>query len=161
MWANYLAGPYKATNPLKFTFLEDDQQALAKVAAGVHYDLIHPCIAYWPDWNKARADPAVRHLAAARPARHPRHDPEERPGRGRAQYHVPFDIGFSSLVYRADKVQPRSVLERDPRRPQYKGRIAMFSDGVSIIKIGALINAGAEGPERPDLGRDRRRPRRR
>ena len=53
MWADYLKGPYNATSPLKFTFLENDQQALAKVASGVQYDLIHPCIAYWPDYKAA------------------------------------------------------------------------------------------------------------
>ena len=66
MWQDYVKGPYNATSPMKFTFLENDQQALAKVASGVQYDLIHPCIAYWPDYKAGRADPGVRPLAAAR-----------------------------------------------------------------------------------------------
>ncbi len=53
MWKSYIKGPYNATSPMKFTFLENDQQALAKVASGVQYDLIHPCIAYWPDYKQA------------------------------------------------------------------------------------------------------------
>ena len=54
-----LLGPVRATatygksNPLKFTFLEDDQQALAKVAAGFKTDIAHPCIAYVRNWDEA------------------------------------------------------------------------------------------------------------
>ena len=52
-----------------------------------------------------RPDPAVRHGAAARLRGHPRGHPVGRRRRGDGlTYHVPFDIGFSSLVYRADKI---------------------------------------------------------
>src|SRR3954454_464292 len=48
-WNQYEKGPYGKSNPLKFTFLENDQQALAKVAAGYTPDMAHPCIAYAKD----------------------------------------------------------------------------------------------------------------
>ena len=35
MWEGYVKGPFNADSPMKFTFLENDQQALAKVASGV------------------------------------------------------------------------------------------------------------------------------
>jgi spermidine/putrescine transport system substrate-binding protein len=148
MWANYLAGPYKATNPLKFTFLEDDQQALAKVASGVHYDVIHPCIAYWPDWNSAGLiQPWDVSLL---PDLHGIPDSILKNGQDKngLQYHVPFDIGFSALCYRTDKIQPKEISWNLLLDDRYKGKMASFSDGVSIIKIGALINAG--GPKDPN-----------
>ena len=63
MWDGYNKGPYAATNALKTTLLQDDQQALAKVASGAFFDIIHPCVAYMPDWQKAglilELDPAL------------------------------------------------------------------------------------------------------
>ena len=61
-WDLYVNGPYGKSNPLKFTFLEDDQQALAKVAAGFKTDVAHPCIAYIAQLARGRADPALGHL---------------------------------------------------------------------------------------------------
>jgi len=142
MWQNYVKGPYNASSPMKFTFLENDQQALAKVASGVQYDLIHPCIAYWPDYKAAGL------IQAFDPSLLPDYQgiPEaiRTPGVGPDGliYHVPFDIGFSTLTYRADKVNPAELSWNVLQDAKYKGRMALFSDEVSIIKIGHLINAG-------------------
>jgi len=142
MWANYIAGPYNATSPLKFTFLENDQQALAKVASGVQYDLIHPCIAYWPDYKQAGLiqayDPSLLPDYQGIPAaiRDPGVGPDG------LIYHVPFDIGFSTLTYRADKGNPKELSWNMLQDARYKGRMSLFSDEVSIIKIGHLINVG-------------------
>src|SRR4051812_9233593 len=45
-WDAYVKGPYGKSNPLKFSFLENDQQALAKIASGFTTDVTHPCLAY-------------------------------------------------------------------------------------------------------------------
>ena len=143
MWEGYVKGPYNADSPMKFTFLENDQQALAKVASGVQYDLIHPCIAYWPDYKAAGL------IQAFDPTLLPDYEgiPESIRKAGTDAdgliYHVPFDVGFSSLVYRADKVNPAELSWNVLLDAQHKGRVALFSDEVSIIKIGHLINAGA------------------
>ncbi len=127
---------------MKFTFLENDQQALAKVASGVQYDLIHPCIAYWPDYKAAGLiqafDPSLLPDYEGIPAaiRDPGVGPDG------LIYHVPFDIGFSTLTYRADKVNPKELSWNLLQDAAYKGRMSLFSDEVSIIKIGHLINAG-------------------
>ena len=161
MWESYVKGPYNADSPMKFTFLENDQQALAKVASGVEYDLIHPCIAYWPDYKAAGL------IQAFDPSLLPTYDgiPEaiRKPGvdTDGLIYHVPFDIGFSALTYRADKVNPAELSWNVLLDAQYKGRVALFSDEVSIIKIGHLINVGK--PVDPNVltttrSRRRRRP---
>jgi spermidine/putrescine transport system substrate-binding protein len=133
---------------LKFTFLEDDPQALAKVASGVQYDLIHPCISDWPDYKAAGL------IQAFDPSLLPDYEgiPESirKPGVGPDGliYHGPFDIGFSSLTYRADRVNPAELSWNVLLDAQYKGRMSLFSDDVYMIKIGHLINAGV--PDNPD-----------
>src|SRR5262245_51110433 len=104
MFKTYLDGPYGQKSPLKFTFLDEDIQALAKVASGYSPDIIHPCIAYWPDYQAAGLlQPFDTSLLP---------DYEGIPEAIRAggvgedglTWEVPFDIGFSTLVYRADKI---------------------------------------------------------
>jgi spermidine/putrescine transport system substrate-binding protein len=150
MWKAYTAGEYGKKSPLKFEFLENDIQALAKVASGYSPDVIHPCIAYWPDFAAAEL------IQPFDPALLPDYEgiPEAIRTPGVSEdgliYHVPFDIGFSSLVYRADKIpitedQESWSLLLDSA---YKGRLATYSDPVTIIKIGALINEGAIDPNK-------------
>ena len=145
MWQTYTDSEYNAGSPLKFTFLENDIQALAKVASGYNPDVIHPCIAYWPDWNAAGLiqpfDTSLLPDYEGIPEAIRSGGVDEASG---LTYHVPFDIGFSSLVYRADKI-PISTEEESWNLlldDTYAGKIATYSDPVTIIKIGALINAG-------------------
>jgi spermidine/putrescine transport system substrate-binding protein len=151
MWQTYLDSEYNAKSPLKFTFLENDQQALAKVASGYKPDLVHPCIAYWPDFKAAGLiQPFDTSLL-------PDYEgiPEAiRSGGVDAEtglvWHVPFDIGFSALVYRADKIpiSPEEESWSILLNTDYAGKMATFSDDVTIIKIGALINEGAIDPNK-------------
>ncbi len=149
MWAGYTGGEYGTKSPLKFDFLENDQQALAKVASGYNPDIIHPCVAYTKDWNAAGL------IQPLDTALLPDYEgiPEAIRTGGMIDgqvYHVAFDIGFSTLTYRADKLplvqgeESWNVL----LDPANKGRISIYSDEVSIIKIGALINEGAIDPNK-------------
>ena len=149
MWSQYTDGEYGQSSPLQFTFLENDQQALAKVASGYNPDIIHPCIAYTVQWKEAGLiQPVDMSLL-------PDFDgiPEAISAGGiidGATYMVPFDVGFSCLTYDADVVdfensggeESWKVLLDD----RYKGKMALFSDDVAIIKIGHLINNGAVDP---------------
>jgi spermidine/putrescine transport system substrate-binding protein len=147
MWADYINGPYGKASPLKFTFLENDQQALAKVASGYNPDIIHPCIAYTKDWAAAELiQPWDTSLLPDFSG-----IPTSISGGGvidGKQYHVPFDIGFSTLTYRADKIplSPDDESWNVLLNTDYAGKMATFSDDVTIIKIGALINEGAIDP---------------
>ena len=128
MWQTYTDGEYAPESPLKFEFLENDIQALAKVASGYSPDVIHPCIAYWPDFQAAGLiqpfDTALLPDYEGIPEAI-RAGGVER-GHGLI-YHVPFDIGFSTLVYRADKIpitpeeESWSIL-LDPARTQGRSR---------------------------------------
>lgn len=143
MWGAYINGEYGQASPLKFEFLENDQQALAKVASGYNPDLIHPCVAYVKDWQAAGLiQPFDMTLLP---------DWEGIPEAIRAgglidgvNYYVPFDVGFSTLTYRTDKI-PLAEGEESWNillDTANAGKISIFSDDVAIIKIGALINAG-------------------
>jgi spermidine/putrescine transport system substrate-binding protein len=145
-WNAYTKGPYGESNPLKFTFLENYQQALAKVAAGFKTDVSHPCLAYtknWMDadliqpWDVAEIDgfdtinPRLYEAAVF----------EDQ------VYGIPWDWGFTSLVYRGDKVDPKEQSWNLLLDERYKGRIGFFTDGVDIIQVGGLIN-GVSDPNR-------------
>jgi spermidine/putrescine transport system substrate-binding protein len=144
MWEQYTSGEFGTKSPLKFEFLENDIQALAKVASGYSPDVIHPCIAYWPDFLAAGLiqpfDPTMLPDFEGIPETIREKSVTED---GQLIY-APFDIGFSSLVYRADKI-PITTEEESWSillDPAYEGMLATYSDPVTIIKIGALINAG-------------------
>jgi putative spermidine/putrescine transport system substrate-binding protein/spermidine/putrescine transport system substrate-binding protein len=134
---------WKATNPLKFTFLEDDQQALAKCAAGFKTDVIHPCIAYVRSWQEAGLiqpwdTSYITGFDTIQPELYQAGviDGEI--------YAIPWDWGFSALAYRTDNVQPEEQSWNVLLDERYKGRIGFFSDGVAIIKVGGLINGVAD-----------------
>ncbi len=149
MWSQYQDGEYGTKSPLKFTFLENDQQALAKVASGYSPAIIHPCIAYVQQWKDAGLiQPLDMSLL-------PDYSgiPEAISAGGiidGAQYMVPFDVGFSCLTYDADKINFDNVGGAESWEilldDRYKGRMALFSDDAAIIKIGFLINEGAVDP---------------
>ena len=101
--ATYINGEYGQRSPLKFEFLEDDQQALAKVASGYNPDLIHPCIAYIEDWEAAGLIQPFD--TALLPGFEGIPEAIRAGGVFDGQvYNVPLDMGFSSLTYRADKM---------------------------------------------------------
>jgi spermidine/putrescine-binding protein len=148
IWQPYVDGPYGERSPLEFTNLENDQQALAKVASGYSPQIIHPCIAYWPDFDAAGLVQPFDTALIPDYEGIPEAVRSGGVGEDGLVYHVPFDIGFSTLTYRADKI-PIAVEEESWSillDPAYEGKIGIFSDDVAIIKIGALINEGAIDP---------------
>ena len=146
MWSQYSEGEYGADSPLKFTFLEDDGQALSKVASGYSPDISHPCIAYTVQWKEAGLiQPLDMNLL-------PNFDgiPADISAGGYVDgqpYMVPFDVGFSCLTYDADAINFDNVGGEETWQilldDTYKGKMAIFSDDVAIIKIGHLINETA------------------
>ena len=149
MWSQYAESGYAADSPLKFVFLEDDGQALSKVASGYSPDISHPCIAYTVQWKEAGLiQPLDLSLL-------PDFDgiPTAISAGGvidGVPYMVPFDVGFSCLTYDADVVNFDNVGGKESWEilldDTYKGKMALFSDDVAIIKIGNLINEGAVDP---------------
>ena len=104
MWQQYKDGTYGSKSPLKFTLLDDDTQALAKVASGYNPDIIHPCGGYIVKWKEAGL---IQPLDIALL---PEWDGitaslKEAGNLDGAYYHLPFDTGFTSLTYDADVIE--------------------------------------------------------
>jgi spermidine/putrescine-binding protein len=156
MWSVYEEGPYAAESPLKFTFLEDDGQALSKVASGYSPDISHPCIAYTVQWKDAGLIQALDLNLL------PDWDgvPEAIKAGGVIDgqpYLLPFDVGFSCLTYDADAISFDNYGGEETWQvlldEAYKGKMALFSDDVAVIKIGHLINCSqaGEAPTDPNV----------
>lgn len=132
--------------PIKWVFLEDDQQALAKVKAGFQVDTAHPCIAYTRDWNDAGLiqpwnTAQIKGWETVNP------DLYEAGTIDNQVYMVPWDWGYSSLAIRTDRVDPADFTGWEGiLNEKYKKRVSIYADGVAIIKIGHLINKGSVDP---------------
>ena len=142
-WTRYTEGPYGKSNPLKFTFLENDQQALAKIASGFKTDVTHPCLAYTRNWLDADLIQPwdvsqIEGFDTINPKLYEASVFDDK------VYGIPWDWGYVSLVYRADRVDPKEMSWNLLLDDRYKGRIGFFTDGVDIIQVGGLINGVAD-----------------
>jgi len=149
MWEQYETGPYAADSPLKWTFLEDDTQALAKVASGYSPDIVHPCVMWVPQWKEGGLiQPLDLSLLP---------DYEGIPAAIRVggeiegqTWFVPFDVGFSTLTYDADAINFDEVGGEETWQilldSRYAGKMSMFSDPTSIIGVSHMMNEGAVDP---------------
>jgi len=149
MWQQYKDGAYGTKSPLKFTLLDDDTQALAKVASGFSPDIIHPCGGYVTKWKEAGLiQPLDTSLLPDWKG-----VPESLKAPGKidgAYYHKPFDTGFSCLAYDADVVDFSQVGGQETWKimldDRYKGKMTTFRGPDEIIEIASLINRGAKDP---------------
>jgi len=149
MWSQYEQGPYGSKSPLKFTLLDDDTQALAKVASGFTPDIIHPCGGYIVKWQEAGLIQALDTTLLPDWAGIP--DTLKEPGFiNDAYYHLPFDTGFTSLTYDADAIDFSTVGGEETWKvlldDRYKGKMSLFRGPDEVIEIAALANRGAKDP---------------
>ena len=149
MWQQYEEGPYGKESPLTWTFLEDDTQALSKVASGYSPDIAHPCMMWVPQWKDGGLiQPLDLSLLP---------DYEGIPEAVRAggeidgqSWFVPFDVGFSSLTYDADAIDFDEVGGEETWQilldQRFAGKMSFFSDPTSIIGMSHMMNEGAVDP---------------
>ncbi|MCX6411414.1 MAG: ABC transporter substrate-binding protein [Actinobacteria bacterium] len=149
MWSQYADGEYGSKSPLKFTLLDDDTQALAKVASGFTPDIIHPCGSFIVKWQQAGLIQALDTALLPDWAGVP--DALKEPGHiDGAYYHMPFDTGFTSLTYDADAIDLSATGGEESWKvlldERYKGKMSLFRGPDEVISIGALVNRGAVDP---------------
>lgn len=132
----------------KYITFNTDQAELAKAASGaVQYDVVHPCIAYIPDWQAAGL---IKPIDTSKLKTFKSIDKSlSKPGIvGGKVYGLPWDWGYSTLMYRGDKYKPKEQswesLLFDKR---LRNKITIYDEGVAVIKIGGLIN-GVDNPNR-------------
>ena len=129
----------------KFTFLTSDDQALGKVRAGYRPDMVHPCVDYTGNWVEMGVVQPWDTSLISNFA-----DLEEPLVKGGQidgqQYFIPADWGFSSPLYRADKVEPDGeeswTLFYDDR---YEGKISWWDSPLENFVIWGYVN-GIENP---------------
>ena len=149
MWSQYETGPYGKKSPLRFTLLDDDTQALAKVASGFSPDIIHPCGGFIAKWQEAGLIQALD--ISLLPDWDGIPESLKNPGHiGDEYFHMPFDTGFTSLTYDADVVDFSALGGEETWKilldSAYKGRTSLFRGPDEVIAIAALANRGAKNP---------------
>jgi spermidine/putrescine transport system substrate-binding protein len=127
----------------KYTFLTSDDQALAKVRAGSEFDLVHPCIGYVQDWvNLDVVDPWDTSLMPNTKDLNPA---MMKGGQvDGQQYFIPADWGFSSPLYRSDKVDTNEDTWALFFDEKYKGKISWW-DSLENLLIAGYVN-GVDDP---------------
>jgi len=131
-------------NKPKFTYMTNESDALAKIHAGVKPDLFRPYVG----WVKYFAtsglvqpwDPSLisnfKHLNPFM----------VKAGQYNGkQYGIPDDWGFDAILYRSDKVKPKSNSWSLLYDERYKGKIAWFDDPVENLTIAGLLR-GVKDP---------------
>lgn len=142
-WAGYDAKqiyrPYlkEGYKPPKFTFLESDDQALAKIRGGFQPDMTHPGTYSLQDFvNAELLQPFDTSLLSNWSAVDPKMAAQgEIDGE---QFQIPADWGYSAPLYRADKVQPEEdswSLFFDER---YDGKISWWDSDVNLSIAGMV-----------------------
>jgi spermidine/putrescine transport system substrate-binding protein len=147
-WAGYgndggqsMFAQYVKTHPHnkpKFTYMTNESDALAKIHAGLKPDLFRPYVG-WVEyfatsglvqpWDTSLI-PNFKHLNPFM----------VKAGQYNGkQYGIPDDWGFDAILYRSDKVKPKSNSWGLLYDERYKGKIAWFDDPVENFTIAGLL----------------------
>jgi len=125
---------------INYTAFQSDDAAVAKVLSGAQYDLAHPCIGYVHDWvDKGLVEPFDTSLLT----NYSELDPEvlDRGKIDGKQYWIPWDSGYSSIMYRTDKVDPEDATSWNLFwNPKYAGKISMWDGFTTPMEIAGLVN---------------------
>lgn len=160
-WAGYepkqLWKPYAKQFPGQaphFTFLTSDDQALAKVRAGYHPDVVHPCVGYVQDWvNLGVVQPWDTSLMS----NFSQLDPTKTAA-GQIdgkQYFIPLDWGFTSVLYRTDKIDPADVAEPSWSlyfNEKYAGKISWWDALENLVLAGYFLGFDGYAMDDNELG---------
>jgi spermidine/putrescine transport system substrate-binding protein len=135
MFAQYVK-KYPDSKP-QFTYMTNEADALAKFHAGLEPDLFRPYVG----WVKYFATSGlVQPWDAAKISNFKHLNPfMAKAGQYNGQqYGIPDDWGFDAILYRADKVKPRSRSWSLLWDDRYAGKIAWFDDPVEMLVVAGL-----------------------
>ena len=147
-WAGYgndggqsMFAQYVKTHPQnkpKFTYMTNESDALAKLHAGLKPDLFRPYIG----WVKYFATSGlVQPWDTSRLTNFKQLNPfMVKAGQYNGkQYAIPDDWGFDAILYRTDKVKPKSRSWSLLFDERYKGKIAWFDDLGMLVMTGLYL----------------------
>ena len=136
-----------------FTFGQSDADIYGKIKAGDQSDLFHP----YTGWLKFYVDEGLVAEIDTSKLKNWDKVPDSFKKIGQIngkQYFVPWDWGFTSVLYRTDKIKTPVDSWAALMDPAYKGHIAMWDDGPSAVTVSSYIHGYDETkitPEQLDL----------
>jgi spermidine/putrescine transport system substrate-binding protein len=121
-----------------YTYIVNDDQSLNKAATGGPFDLMHPCNEMLPSfvaqgliqpWDTSLL-PSFKNLNPFL---------VQKGQLNGKQYMIPWDWGYASLLYRADKIAPADATGWELAwNPKYKGKISLWNGSGSNMEVAAL-----------------------
>jgi spermidine/putrescine transport system substrate-binding protein len=136
MFAQYVK-KYPNNKP-QFTYMTNEADALAKIHAGLKPDLFRPYVG----WVKYFATSGLVQPWDPSKISNFRHLNPFMVKAGQyngKQYGIPEDWGFDAILYRSDKVKPKSNSWGLLYDERYKGKISWFDDPVENLTIAGLL----------------------
>ena len=137
MFAQYVK-QYPNNKP-QFTYMSNEADALAKIHAGLKPDLFRPYVG----WVKYFATSGlVQPWDTSLISNFKQLNPfMVKAGQYNGkQYGIPEDWGFDAILYRSDKVKPKSNSWSLLYDERYKGKIAWYDDPVENLTIAGLLH---------------------
>lgn len=133
---------FKNTYPnvtVGFEFGTSDADIYAKMAAGNQADVFHP----YSGWLQFYVDEGlVEEIDTSKLANWDKvSDAHKKLGQFNGkQYFIPWDIGFTSVLYRTDKIPEGVDSWAALMDPKYAGHISMWDDGPGAVTVSSYIH---------------------
>jgi len=126
------------TSGITYTYIVNDDEALAKATSGGPFDIIHPCHENIPDYiNRGLVQPWDTSLLPSFGQLNP-YLVRATQYHGK-QYHIPWDWGYGSLLYRTDKIAAADATGWELAwNPKYSGKISLWNGASTNFEIAAL-----------------------
>ncbi len=137
MFAQYVKQHPK--NKPQFTYMTNEADALAKIQAGLKPDLFRPYVG-WVEYFATSGLVQPWDTSLISNFKHLNQFMVKAGQYGGKQYGIPDDWGLDAILYRSDKVKPKSNSWGLLFDERYKGKIAWFDDPVENFTIVGLMN---------------------
>src|SRR5215469_16667533 len=123
---------------ITYTYIVNDDEALAKATTGGPFDIMHPCHENIPDYvNRGLVQPWDTSLIPSFKLLNP-YLVRATQYKGK-QYHIPWDWGYGSLLYRTDKIDPADAVGWELAwNKKYAGKISLWNGASTNFEIAAL-----------------------
>jgi spermidine/putrescine transport system substrate-binding protein len=126
------------TSGITYTYIVNDDEALAKATTGGPFDIMHPCHENIPDYvSRGLVQPWDTSLLPSFKQLNP-HLVRAAQFKGK-QYHIPWDWGYGSLLYRTDKIAPADATGWELAwNKKYSGKVSLWNGASTNFEIAAL-----------------------
>jgi len=134
---------------VNFEIGESDADVYSKMKAGDQADLFH----FYSGWQQFYVDDGLAQEIDTSKLKNWDKVPDALKALGQIdgkQYYIPWDWGFTSILYRTDKVPEGIDSWAALMDSKYKGHISMWDDGPGAVTVSAYIHGWDETKITPD-----------